>query len=56
VVGSPQTVIEKLKYVINRLQPGYLLIYGNEGPMPHKDVMRSIELFGREVIPALQAG
>ena len=27
--------------------------YGNEGPMAHKDVMRSIELLGKEVIPAL---
>jgi alkanesulfonate monooxygenase SsuD/methylene tetrahydromethanopterin reductase-like flavin-dependent oxidoreductase (luciferase family) len=54
VVGSPETVLKKLKYVINRLQPGYLLIYGNEGPMPHKDVLRSIELLRREVTPALK--
>ena len=32
-----------------------LLIYGNEGDMAHKDVMRSIELLGKEVIPALHA-
>jgi hypothetical protein len=30
-----------------------ILSIHNEGPMPHKEVMRSIELFGREVIPAL---
>ena len=33
-----------------------ILVFGvilHEGPMPHKDVMRSIELFGKEVIPAL---
>jgi hypothetical protein len=28
-------------------------IYGNEGHMDHQDVMRSIELLGKEVIPAL---
>jgi hypothetical protein len=39
--------------VITELNPGYLHIYGNEGAMPHKDVMRSIELLGKEVIPAL---
>ena len=33
--------------------PGYLHIYGNEGAMPHVDTMRSIELMGREVLPAL---
>ena len=28
-------------------------IYGNERAMDHKDVMRSIELLGKEVIPAI---
>ena len=53
VVGSPDTVVAKLSEVINRLNPGYLHIYGNEGNMAHQDVMRSIELMGNEVIPAL---
>ena len=26
---------------------------GIDGPMPHKNVMRSIELLGKEVVPAL---
>ena len=53
IVGSPQTVTRKLTEVLERLSPGYLHIYGNEGDMDHKDVMRSIELMGKEVIPAL---
>ncbi len=53
IVGSPETVTKKLSHIIERLNPGYLHIYGNEGDMPHADVMRSIELLGREVIPAL---
>ena len=53
IVGSPETVTRKLTEVIKRLSPGYLHIYGNEWYMPHKDVMRSIELLGKEVIPAL---
>jgi len=44
-----------LRQLIERLNPGYLLIYGNEGDRAHKDVMRSIELLGKEVIPALHA-
>ena len=54
VVGSPETVIKKLRYVKKDLNPGYILIYGNEGNMRHEDVMRSIELFGTKVIPALK--
>ncbi len=53
IVGNPETVTRKLSHIIERLNPGYLHIYGNEGDMPHADVMRSIELLGREVIPAL---
>ena len=48
------TVIKKLRYVKKDLKPGYILIYGNEGNMRHEDVMRSIELFGTKVIPALK--
>ncbi len=43
----------KLTEVIERLSPGYLHIYGNEGAMANADVMRSIQLLGEEVIPAL---
>jgi alkanesulfonate monooxygenase SsuD/methylene tetrahydromethanopterin reductase-like flavin-dependent oxidoreductase (luciferase family) len=53
IVGNPETVTRKLIQVIERLHPGYLHIYGNEGAMNSKAVMRSIELLGKEVIPAL---
>jgi alkanesulfonate monooxygenase SsuD/methylene tetrahydromethanopterin reductase-like flavin-dependent oxidoreductase (luciferase family) len=53
IAGNPETVTRKLTKVITELNPGYLHIYGNEGPMAHKDAMRSIELLGKEVIPAL---
>jgi alkanesulfonate monooxygenase SsuD/methylene tetrahydromethanopterin reductase-like flavin-dependent oxidoreductase (luciferase family) len=53
IVGNPDTVTRKLTQVIERLHPGYLHIYGNEGAMNSKAIMRSIELLGKEVIPAL---
>jgi alkanesulfonate monooxygenase SsuD/methylene tetrahydromethanopterin reductase-like flavin-dependent oxidoreductase (luciferase family) len=53
IVGSPDTVTRKLSGIVERLNPGWLHIYGNEGDMAHQDVMRSIELLGKEVIPAL---
>jgi hypothetical protein len=53
IVGTPDTVITKRTEIIEPLNPGYLNIYGNEGPIPHQDVRRSIALFGREVVPAL---
>ena len=51
--GSPDTVAEKITRIVQRLNPGWLHIYGNEGDMPHKGVKCSIELLGEEAIPAL---
>ena len=53
IVGSPETVTRKLRNIIEELNPGYMRIYGNEGGITHAESMRSIELLGQEVIPAL---
>ena len=53
VVGSPDTVAKKLSGMIEELNPGYMIQIGSDGNIPHKDVMRSVELLGKEVVPAL---
>ena len=53
IVGSPETVTRKLVNTVEKLNPGYLILVGIDGPIPHEDVMRSIELLGKEVVPAL---
>ena len=53
VVGSPKTVIAKLRDTVQKLSPGYLVLIGSDGNIPHKNVMRSLELLGSEVVPAL---
>ena len=53
IVGSPETVTRKLANTIDQLSPGYLILIGSDGTLPHQDAMRSIELLGKEVIPAL---
>ena len=54
VVGSPDTVIRKLKHIKNELGIGSLLLEAQAGRLSHKSTMRSLELFGKEVIPALK--
>jgi alkanesulfonate monooxygenase SsuD/methylene tetrahydromethanopterin reductase-like flavin-dependent oxidoreductase (luciferase family) len=54
VVGSPQTVLEKLSYMKETLGFGSLLLEAQAGAMGHKETMRSIELLGRGVIPELK--
>ena len=53
-VGSPETVTRKLKAAA---QEGLFNVFSGEfniGRIPEEDLMRSIRLFGTEVIPALR--
>ena len=54
MVGSPQTVLEKLSIMKETMGFGSLLLESQAGAMAHKDTMRSLELLGREVIPELK--
>ncbi len=54
LTGSPDTVIQKFKHIIDRTDPGYVTFWAREGKKPHEATMRGIELLGREVIPALR--
>ena len=55
VVGSPATVREKLEAMARRLNVGHLMVALQFGSLPHEQTNRNIELFGREVLPHLQA-
>jgi alkanesulfonate monooxygenase SsuD/methylene tetrahydromethanopterin reductase-like flavin-dependent oxidoreductase (luciferase family) len=54
VTGNPDTVIRKMKHIIDAVDPAYLIAWGREGPMSHQTAMRCIELMTQEVIPALK--
>ena len=54
VTGSPKTIIQKFKHIVDRTDPGYLTFWAREGKKPHDATMRGIELLGQEVIPALR--
>ncbi len=54
IAGTPDTVIKKLKYLKDELDMGHLIFYGQESRMSHDATMRSIELFGKEVMPAIR--
>jgi alkanesulfonate monooxygenase SsuD/methylene tetrahydromethanopterin reductase-like flavin-dependent oxidoreductase (luciferase family) len=54
VAGTPDTVLRKLKVIKDELGVGHLIFYGQESRMSHAATMRSIELFGTEVMPAIK--
>ena len=55
VAGTPDTVLKKPRFLKDELHMGHLVFYGQESRMSHEATMRSIGLFGKEVMPAIRA-
>jgi alkanesulfonate monooxygenase SsuD/methylene tetrahydromethanopterin reductase-like flavin-dependent oxidoreductase (luciferase family) len=53
IAGPPEEVAEKFAHVQRELGIGHLLIEAQESKMDHATTMRSIELMGAKVIPAV---
>lgn len=53
-VGSPKEIVEKILYQHEIFGHQRFLIQFSVGTLPHEQVMRSIELFGTEVAPAVR--
>ena len=53
IAGTPDTVIPKLKKVLDILQPG-IFSFWLDGPVPFKDRQRCLQLLNSDVVPALR--
>lgn len=53
VLGSPQEAVDKILYQHGLFGHDRHLLQLTVGPIPHRDVMRAIELFGTEVAPVV---
>ena len=54
MVGSPVTMIRRIRTLYERCGIGHLLMMNQAGSMPDPQVRRSLELFTREVYPAIR--
>jgi probable LLM family oxidoreductase len=54
LVGTPQEAIEKILFQHELFGHGRFLAQFSVGSMPHREVLRAIELFGTEVVPAVR--
>jgi alkanesulfonate monooxygenase SsuD/methylene tetrahydromethanopterin reductase-like flavin-dependent oxidoreductase (luciferase family) len=54
VIGSVETVRQRLEETARQLRVGHLMPVLQFGSMPHELAMQNIELFGRGVLPHLQ--
>ena len=53
IAGTPDTVIPKIRHVLETLRPGSVIIWDGDGAMTHDDQMRSLRLMGEYVLPAM---
>ena len=52
ISGTPDSVLPKIRLVLETLRPGIAIFWDGDGAMSHEDQMRSLRLFGEYVIPA----
>ncbi len=53
-VGSPDTVARRIAATVKALGLSRFQLKYSAGPLPHEKLMRSIELYGRKVIPRVR--
>jgi alkanesulfonate monooxygenase SsuD/methylene tetrahydromethanopterin reductase-like flavin-dependent oxidoreductase (luciferase family) len=54
-VGAPETVARKIAAAADALEISRFDMKYSQGTLPHEKLMRSIELYGRRVIPLVRA-
>ena len=54
LVGTPKTVLKRIRYMLETLRPGIFGIWYHHGPMELKDRMTCLRLLGEEVLPAMR--
>ena len=54
ISGTPDTVIPKIRHVLEYLRPGTIFFWDGDGAMTHEDSMRSLRLMGSDVLPAVK--
>jgi len=54
LIGSPQQIIDKIMYQHEIFEHDRFLVQMSVGSIPHDKMMRSIELFGKEVAPVIR--
>ena len=54
ISGTPDSVIPKIRHVLETIRPGSIFFWDGDGAMTHDDAMRSLRLMGQEVLPAVR--
>ena len=55
ICGTPDSVIPKIRHIMETIRPGIFAMWHHHGPVGHQDRMTSIRLMGEEVLPAMRS-
>ena len=55
LIGSPDTVIDKIKTMLQVMRPGTFIFFGPQGPVSNEDRLRNVELLAKYVMPEIKA-
>ena len=54
IIGTPKTVIPKVKTLLRVLRPGIFIFFSVQGQVSNEDRQTSIRLMAQEVMPAIR--
>lgn len=54
VVGTPESVIPKIRAILEQIRPGIVIFRTGDGTMTHHEQMRTLKLMGQEVMPRVR--
>jgi alkanesulfonate monooxygenase SsuD/methylene tetrahydromethanopterin reductase-like flavin-dependent oxidoreductase (luciferase family) len=54
IVGTPDSVLPKIRYVLDTLRPGSIFFWHGDGDFTHEETTRGIRLMGQHVLPAVR--
>jgi alkanesulfonate monooxygenase SsuD/methylene tetrahydromethanopterin reductase-like flavin-dependent oxidoreductase (luciferase family) len=55
LIGTPDSIVEKVKTMLQVLRPGTFIFFGPQGPVPNEDRIRNLELLAEYVVPEIRA-
>ncbi len=55
ICGTPDSIIPKIRHILETVRPGIFAMWHHHGPVSHEDRMTSIRLLGEEVLPAMRS-
>lgn len=55
LIGSPDTVIDKVKTMLQIMRPGTFIFFGPQGQVSNEDRLRNVELLAKYVMPEIKA-